>query len=284
MILASLPFPEIDPVLLRIGPFTIDFLGDFTLGPLEIRWYALSYIAGLICAWIYTKRLVASQSLWGGEPPATAVQIDDLLLWGALGVILGGRLGYVMAYNLDYYLSNPGAILAVWSGGMSFHGGFIGVVLAVVAFCKARGIAFLPTMDAVATGVPIGLFFGRIANFINQELYGRVTDVPWSVVFPRGGPEPRHPSQLYEAALEGLLLFLILRICSHRLLRLQRPGYISGVFAIVYGLSRMFVELFRMPDAHIGFLSGGLTMGMVLSVPMVLLGVWLVAHAKKVPA
>lgn len=284
MIFASLPFPEIDPVLFRIGPFVLDFLGGFQLGPLEIRWYALSYIAGLMFAWIYTKRLVSNPRLWAGQAPATPVHIDDLLLWGALGVILGGRVGYILAYNFEYYLSNPSAIFAVWSGGMSFHGGFAGVILAVLLFCRVRGIPFFPTIDVVATGVPIGLFFGRIANFINQELYGRVTDVPWGVVFPRGGPEPRHPSQLYEAALEGVLLFIVLRICSHRLLRLKRPGYISGVFAIVYGLSRMFVELFRMPDAHIGFLSGGLTMGMLLSVPMVVLGLWLVLRAREVTA
>lgn len=284
IMLAALPFPEIDPVLFRIGPFAIDFFGDFTLGPLEIRWYALSYIAGIICAWIYIKRQVSNKSLWAGDPAATTVQIDDLLFWGALGVILGGRLGYVVAYNFEQYLANPLAILAVWSGGMSFHGGFLGVIFAVLVFCKLRGIAFFPVIDVVATGVPIGLFFGRLANFINQELYGRVSDLPWAVVFPHGGPEPRHPSQLYEAALEGVVLFIVLRMCTHRYFKLKKPGFISGVFAVGYGLSRTLVELFRMPDAHIGFFAGGLTMGMLLSAPMVLLGLFLMLRAREAPA
>lgn len=281
---AALPFPNIDPVLFRFGPYTFDFLGGLTLGPFEIRWYALSYICGLIFAWLYTKRLMAKRALWAGDPPATAEHIDDLLLWGALGVILGGRLGYVVAYNPEYYLSNPGAILAVWSGGMSFHGGFLGVVLAVLLFCRIRGISFFSTLDAIAAAVPIGLLFGRLSNFINQELWGRETDVPWAVEFPAGGGVPRHPSQLYEAMLEGLLLFIVLRICTHRLLRLKRPGYICGVFALGYGLARIVSEFFRVPDAQIGYFAGGLTMGMLLSAPMVLVGVWLMVRAKEAQA
>ena len=278
---AAIPFPNIDDVLFSFGPYSIDLFGGFEVGPLVIRWYALSYIAGLLFAWFYTKRLVANRSLWAKEPPATAIQIDDLLFWGALGVILGGRLGYVLFYDPAHFLAHPGAILAIWSGGMSFHGGFAGVILAVVLYCRAKGMPFFSTIDAVACGVPIGLFFGRIANFVNQELYGRVTDVPWAVIFPRSDGQPRHPSQLYEAALEGLLLFVVLRFCSHRLMRLKRPGYISGVFALVYGLSRMFVELFRLPDDHIGYLAGFFTMGMALSLPMVLLGLWLMRNARQ---
>ncbi len=271
MLAAAIPFPNIDDVL-------------FTIGPLTIRWYALSYIAGLMFAWFYTKRLVTTPSLWAKEPPATPLNIDDLLFWCALGVIVGGRLGYVLVYNPTYYFANPTAIPAVWSGGMSFHGGFAGVILAVVLFCRVRKLPFLSTMDAVACGIPIGLFFGRVANFINQELYGRVTDVPWAVIFPRSDGYPRHPSQLYEAALEGLLLFAILRICTHRLMRLKQPGYICGVFALVYGLSRIFVELFRVPDSHIGYFAGFFTMGMSLSVPMVLLGLWLIRRTRDVAA
>ena len=271
MFAAAIPFPDIDDVL-------------FSIGPLTIRWYALSYVAGLLFAWFYTKRLVKTPSLWAKEPPATPLQIDDLLFWGALGVIVGGRLGYVLVYNPAFFLANPAAIPAVWSGGMSFHGGFVGVILAVVMFCRVRKLNFLSTMDAVACGVPIGLFFGRVANFINQELYGRVTDVPWAVIFPRSDGYPRHPSQLYEAALEGLLLFVVLRICTHRLMLLKQPGYICGVFALVYGLSRIFVELFRVPDSHIGYFAGFFTMGMSLSVPMVLLGLFLIRRARDASA
>lgn len=281
MPLATLPFPDIGEVLLSIGPYTIDWLGGLKLGPFAIRWYALSYIAGLLFAWFYARRLVANRSVWRGEPPAKPMEIDDLLFWGALGVFFGGRFGYVLLYNPLYYLQNPLEIFAVWSGGMSFHGGFIGVVLVVVFFCRSRQLRFLPTMDAVATGVPIGLFFGRLANFINQELYGRVTDVPWAVIFPRSDGAPRHPSQLYEAALEGVVLFVILRLCTHWWMRLSRPGFVSGVFAIGYGLSRMFVELFRLPDSHIGYLTGILTMGMALSLPMVLIGLFLILRARE---
>lgn len=284
MINAALPFPDIHPVLFRIPSFSFDFLGGLEIGPFELRWYALAYIAGLVCAWIYTKRLVANRKLWADEPPATQIQIDDLLFWGALGVIIGGRLGYVLAYDPVHFLQNPQAILAVWSGGMSFHGGFIGVALAVFLFCIVKKLPFLPTMDAVACGVPIGLFFGRIANFINQELWGHVTDVPWAVIFPKSDGLPRHPSQLYEAALEGILLFIVLRLCSHRFLRLKRPGFLSGAFALVYGLSRIVVEFFRVPDGHIGYLAGGVTMGMSLSVPMVLLGLLLLYRARQAPA
>lgn len=267
MSLFVIPFPAIDPVLIEIGPFAV-------------RWYSLAYIAGIIFAWIYMKRLVSNQALWSGEPPITPVQVDDLLFWSALGVILGGRLGYVIAYNPAAYLSDPLSILAIWTGGMSFHGGFLGVVLAVAVFCRIKGLKFLPVIDAVATGVPIGLLFGRIANFINGELFGRETDVPWAMVFPGGGPVPRHPSQLYEALLEGIVLFAVIRLCTHRLFKLKQAGFISGVFALGYGASRVIVEFFRKPDDHIGFLAGGATMGMMLSVPMIAVGLWLLFRAR----
>ena len=271
MNLLAIPFPAIDPALIEIGPFAV-------------RWYSLAYVAGIVFAWIYMKRLVSNSALWAGEPPITPLQIDDLLLWSTLGVILGGRIGYIIAYNPGAYLADPLSIFAIWNGGMSFHGGFLGVVLAVAVFCRANGLRFLPVIDAVATGVPIGLFFGRIANFINGELFGRETDVPWAVVFPNGGPAPRHPSQLYEAALEGLLLFLVIRVCTHRLFKLKQTGFISGVFALGYGASRVAVEFFRKPDDQIGFLAGGATMGMMLSVPMILVGVYLLFKARTAPS
>ncbi len=263
-----LPFPEIDPVIVEFGPFAI-------------RWYALSYIAGLLLGWLYMKRLVANRTLWSGEPAATPLQIDDLLLWVALGVILGGRIGYVLFYNLSFFIQNPLQVLQVWQGGMSFHGGFLGVILALVVFGLAKRINVLSLLDLTAAAVTIGLFFGRIANFINAELYGRVTDVPWAFVFPTGGPEPRHPSQLYEAALEGLLLFLVLRYFTHSRKALDRPGLVAGVFAIGYGASRIFVEFFRMPDSHIGYLAGFITMGMILSLPMLAIGAGLIWNARR---
>ncbi len=268
MLPLAIPFPEIDPILIEIGPFAI-------------RWYALSYIGGLILGWLYMKRLVANDRLWGTAPAPGQEDIDDLLLWVALGVILGGRLGYVLFYNPGYFLEHPTEIFAVWRGGMSFHGGFLGVILAVILFCRSRGLSILTLLDLSAAAVTIGLFFGRIANFINGELFGRVTDVPWAMVFPGGGPEPRHPSQLYEAALEGLLLFFVLRYLTHSRLKLVSPGFVAGVFAIGYGLSRIVVEFFRMPDAHIGLYAGWISMGMILSLPMLAIGAALVANARR---
>ncbi len=268
MTLAAIPYPAIDPVIIEIGP-------------IAIRWYALAYIAGILFAWIYMKRLMRDHALWGGPPPATPEHVDDLLVWGAAGVIVGGRLGYILGYGWGHYLDNPLDALAVWRGGMSFHGGFLGVVIAVLVFCRLKGLAFWPMIDAAAAATPVGLFFGRIANFINGELYGRPSDVPWAVVFPDGGPEPRHPSQIYEALLEGVVLFLILRWLTHRRFALRRPGLVSGVFALGYGSARIMVEFFREPDGHIGFLAGGLTMGMALSLPMVAVGIGLVAWAAR---
>ena len=235
----AIPFPTIDPVLISIGPFAI-------------RWYALAYIVGIMLGWRLVRRLVQRPG-WQVTPEA----IDDLLFYVTLGVILGGRIGYVLFYQTGYYLSHPLDILAVWHGGMSFHGGLLGVLTATMLFARSRKLAFFELTDAMAVVTPIGLFFGRIANFINGELWGRVTDVPWAMVFPNAGPEPRHPSQLYEAGLEGLVLFAVMLWCAYRPRRPGARGALSGVFLIGYALARIPVEFFRQPDAQLGFLAGG---------------------------
>ncbi|MGF7161759.1 phosphatidylglycerol:prolipoprotein diacylglycerol transferase [Rhodoligotrophos appendicifer] len=271
MPLYAIPFPAIDPVIFAVGPFAI-------------RWYALAYIVGLLFGWWYVRRLVSSQSLWTGAAPLTPTDIDDLFLWAALGVILGGRAGYVLFYNFPSFMANPTEIFKVWHGGMSFHGGFLGVIVAVVAFGWRRKVSGFTMLDLAAAGTPIGLLLGRIANFINGELYGRVTDVAWGVVFPTDPEQvPRHPSQLYEGMLEGLILFTAIVWLIHRRKALARPGLVAGVFTFGYGLVRIFVEFFRMPDVQIGFLAGGLTMGMLLSVPMLVVGLWLILRAKALP-
>ncbi len=260
----GLTFPDIDPVAIQIGP-------------LAIRWYALAYIAGLLGGWWYLRWLVRR------PPHAFSVEaVDDFLVWATFGVVLGGRLGYVLFYKPLHYLNNPLEILAVWQGGMSFHGGLLGVVVAVVWFSRRRGLNLLQVGDAVACAAPIGLFFGRLANFINGELFGRpAPDLPWAMVFPHGGPVPRHPSQLYEAALEGLVLFVVLHLAWRRPTVRMRPGMLFGLFLAGYALARMIVEFFRQPDAHLGFLVGGLTMGHLLSLPMLLAGLLLIAYARR---
>jgi phosphatidylglycerol---prolipoprotein diacylglyceryl transferase len=260
--LLAIPFPGFDPVLVQ-------------LGPLAIRWYALAYIAGLLIGWQLLKRIVQRPG-W----TLTAEQIDDLLFYATLGIILGGRLGFVLFYHPGYYLTNPLQILAVWQGGMSFHGGLVGILVACWLFARRHGIAFLEIADAVAVVAPIGLFFGRLANFINAELWGRVTTMPWGVIFPNGGPEPRHPSQLYEAALEGLLLFIVLQVMARGARDPARAGRLGGVFLLGYGLARGFVEFFREPDAHLGYLLGFITMGQLLSLPMIAAGLLLLLHAQ----
>jgi phosphatidylglycerol:prolipoprotein diacylglycerol transferase len=262
-----LPFPAIDPVLIHIGP-------------LAIRWYALAYIFGILFGWFYARMLIRNERLWGGKVPMKVEDFDDFVLWVTLGIILGGRLGYVLFYNFEHFAANPIEILQLWTGGMSFHGGFFGCVLAVVLFARWRGISILSLGDLTCAVGPIGLFLGRLANFINGELWGRVTDVPWAMVFPGAGPLPRHPSQIYEALLEGLLLFLVLAV----LIRggaLKRPGLIIGAFAVVYALARGFCEFFREPDPQLGFLWGGLTMGMLLSVPLFLYGVGQIMYSRR---
>ncbi|MCC9620529.1 prolipoprotein diacylglyceryl transferase [Thalassospira sp. MA62] len=259
----SLAFPAIDPIAISIGP-------------IAIRWYALAYIAGLLIGWKYVVYYCSK------TPNIMSKRdVDDLLFWATLGVILGGRIGYVLFYNLEYYLSNPSHIIMVWQGGMAFHGGFMGVIIAIILFARKRGISVLGVLDAAAVATPIGLFFGRIANFINGELFGRTTDVAWGMVFPNGGPEPRHPSQLYEAALEGVILFIVLFVLSRSAYVRHRPGILGGTFVAGYGLSRIIVEFFRQPDAQLGFLTGGATMGQILSIPMVLAGLACVAYAIK---
>lgn len=261
----AIAFPMIDPVLVE-------------LGPVIIRWYALAYITGLVLGWRYM--------IWLAGQPGSLIKpdhADDFLVWATFSVILGGRLGYVLFYKPEYYLANPGDILKTWQGGMSFHGGFLGVMLGAVWFTRLRKISFWAFVDLAAMVAPIGLFFGRIANFINSELWGRITDVPWGIIFPNGGPYPRHPSQLYEAALEGLVLSVVMYLVWRRETLRAKPGVLSGTFLAGYGLSRMVVELFRQPDAHLGFLAGGVTMGQLLSVPMVLAGAALIAYARKRP-
>jgi phosphatidylglycerol:prolipoprotein diacylglycerol transferase len=269
MPVSALPFPDFDPVLISIGP-------------LAIRWYALAYIFGILLGWLYARMLIRNAGLWGGKAPMKVEDFDDYVVWVTLGIILGGRIGYVLFYNPAHFAAHPAEILQLWSGGMSFHGGFAGCVAAVVLFARRRGISILSLGDLTCAAGPIGLFLGRLANFINGELWGRPGDVPWAFVFPNAGPLPRHPSQLYEAALEGLLLFVILAIAV-RAGALKRPGLVVGLFAIVYALARSFCEFFREPDPQLGFLWGGLTMGMLLSIPLFLAGVAFVVNAMRRP-
>lgn len=259
-------FPAIEPEIFRIGPFAL-------------RWYAVAYIAGIVIGWRLALRVVEM-------PPRfmSRMAIDDFVAWATLGVILGGRLGYVLFYKPGYYLQHPLEILALWHGGMSFHGGMLGVICATLLFAWRRGINLLAMGDVVALMAPIGLFFGRLANFINGELFGRPTDVAWAMVFPSDPLRlPRHPSQLYEAALEGLVLFAVLAALAWRTDARRHPGLIGGVFLIGYGLARIVCEFFREPDAHLGFLYAGATMGQLLCVPMLLAGAFLVVQARRQP-
>jgi phosphatidylglycerol:prolipoprotein diacylglycerol transferase len=267
MPLYVIPFPAFDPVLISFGP-------------VAIRWYALAYIVGILLGWLYARTIIKREKLWGDPPPMTPTDYDDFVLWVTLGIILGGRIGYVLFYNPSYFAQNPLESVELWKGGMSFHGGFLGCVLAVVLFARHRGLSILSLGDVTCAVGTIGVFLGRIANFINGELWGRPTDVPWAMVFPSGGPMPRHPSQLYEASLEGLLLFVALTVLI-RWGALKRPGFILGAFALGYGIARSICEFFREPDVQLGFLWGGLTMGMLLSVPLILAGLALMAVAMR---
>ncbi len=248
-------FPDIDPIAISIGP-------------VAIRWYALAYISGILGAWWYIG--------WLDKKASTRLlvktQRDDMITWGIIGVMLGGRLGYVLFYNLSYFIEHPLHILQLWQGGMSFHGGALGVIMAFYIFARRQKIPYVALMDRICCAVPIGLFFGRIANFINGELYGRVTDSQWGIVFPTGGHLPRHPSQLYEATLEGLALFLILLITARLFKGLRYNGLLSGMFLAGYGAARFTVEYAREPDAHLGFIIGNFTMGQLLCIPMMLVG------------
>lgn len=262
-------FPSFDPIALSLGPFAI-------------RWYALAYIGGIVIGWLYARSLVKKERLWGGPAPMSLVQLDDFILWVTLGIILGGRTGYVLFYNLPFFIEHPAAMFKLWEGGMSFHGGFLGCVVAVMWFASRNGISILSLGDITTAVGPIGLFLGRLANFINSELWGRAADpsLPWAVIFPNGGPEPRHPSQLYEAGLEGILLFTVLAVMI-RFGALKRPGLILGSFILIYGLARITGEHFREPDPQLGFLWGGLTMGALLSIPMLIVGVILIVLAVR---
>lgn len=258
-----LSFPNIDPVALH-------------LGPLPIRWYALAYIAGVILGWRTAVHLARLDPRW---PPARL--FEDFMTWVVLGIVLGGRAGYVLFYNFQFFLQNPMEIFMVWHGGMSFHGGFLGVLAASYFFCVRHKLSYFSFTDVLACVVPIGLFFGRVANFINGELFGRVADVPWAMIFPRGGDLPRHPSQLYHAGLEGLLLFVILFVLAHNKDVRGKTGLLSGLFLVLYGVFRGFVEFFREPDEQIGFLFGGATMGQLLCIPMLIAGAWLIVKAAR---
>jgi phosphatidylglycerol:prolipoprotein diacylglycerol transferase len=270
---AAVSFPAIDPVA-------------FSIGPLAVHWYGLAYVAGILLGWMIARDLLKRPHLWPkGQAPATLQQIDDFILWVAIGVVAGGRIGYIFFYDFASIAANPMRAIEIWNGGMSFHGGFIGATLAMVFFARKHQIRLWSLFDLVASVVPLGLFFGRVANFINGELWGRPADVPWAMAFPTGGPFPRHPSQLYEAVLEGLVLLIVLQILARAFAALRAPGRITGIFVAGYAAARIFVEFFREPDVQIGYLFGGwLTMGMVLSLPMLLIGVWIfIRSGRKAP-
>lgn len=265
---AGIPFPNIDPVAVQIG-----FWG--------IRWYSLAYIFGLIGAW-GLARVMSQRS----NSTFTVLKIDDFLIWATAGIIVGGRLGYVLFYNLGYFMEFPLKIMALWEGGMSFHGGLIGVILATCLFARKKQVSLFSMGDILVCVAPIGLLLGRLANFVNGELFGRVTHaVPWAMIFPEGGPEPRHPSQLYEACLEGVALFVILNALWWFCPRYRnRPGFLSGLFFVLYGVFRFGLEFFREPDAHLGFVLGPLSMGQMLCLPMVLFGAWLIVRSRPAVA
>jgi phosphatidylglycerol:prolipoprotein diacylglycerol transferase len=257
-------YPVFDPVAFNIGPF-------------PVRWYALAYIGGLGLGWAYAWMLLRSNRLWGDAPRPNPSSLSDLVIYLAIAVVVGGRLGQVIFYDPHYYLAHPLEIVEPWKGGMSFHGGLIGVALAIWYFAGEKKVALLTVTDLCAAATPIGILLGRIANFIRPELWGRPTDVPWAMIFPGVDGEPRHPSQLYEAGLEGLLLFVVLALFV-RGGALKRPGLITGIFCIGYGAARIISEFFREPDPQLEKLSHGLTMGMVLSAPLLLAGAALIAY------
>jgi phosphatidylglycerol---prolipoprotein diacylglyceryl transferase len=267
MLFLLIAFPVFDPTAIAIGP-------------IAIRWYALAYICGIVLGWIYGRSLLKNESLWGGPAPISLLQLDDFILWVTVGIILGGRTGYVLFYNFPFFVQHPAEIFELWKGGMSFHGGFMGCVVAVICFARVNNLSILSLGDITTAVAPIGLLLGRIANFINGELWGRPADpsLPWAMIFPTGGPLPRHPSQLYEAAMEGILLFTVLAVMI-RLGALKRPGLILGSFIALYGVARIIGEHFREPDPQLGFLWGGLTMGMLLSMPMVIAGAIIIVWA-----
>lgn len=266
-----MPFPDIDPVAFSIGPFAV-------------RWYALAYLGGVLLGAAYGMSLLARKTLWpAGKPPFEPAAVWDFAFWAVIGIVVGGRIGYVLFYNLAHYLANPAEIIAVWDGGMSYHGGMVGIMIAMVLFTRSKGGNILSSLDLLGAIGTIGLLLGRLANFVNAELYGAPTNLPWGVVFPTDPEQlPRHPTQLYEAALEGLLLFLVIRYATHVMHALRRPGLVAGIFGIGYALSRIAVEFVRLPDVQVGYLYGGwLTMGMILSLPILLAGIGLVLYGNR---
>jgi phosphatidylglycerol---prolipoprotein diacylglyceryl transferase len=277
--LLALTFPSIDPVALQIGP-------------IAIKWYGLSYMAGLLLGWLYIRHLLSTPHIWaGGKAPFTVEKVDDLLLYMTLGVIVGGRIGSVLFYEPGYYMAHPLEIIQVWKGGMAFHGALIGTGIAVWLFARNAGVSVWSSMDVCAAAVPIGLFFGRLANFINGELFGRPTDVAWGMVFPRAAqmhpefasiePAVRHPSQLYEALSEGLALFIVIRVLTHMFKGLHTPGLAVGTFLVGYGIARSTCEFFRQPDPAHAFTSGMLTPGITYSIPMIILGAYFLHLARQ---
>ncbi len=271
MHMLTIPFPALNPVA-------------FELGPLSVKWYGLAYLAGLLLGWLYIKRLLQQDYLWPqGKAPFALAKADDLLLYMTVGVLLGGRMGYVLFYEPAYFLSHPADIIAVWHGGMAFHGALLGSILAIVFFARQQGVNPWSVLDLCASATPMGLFFGRLANFINGELWGRPSDVAWSMIFPHpaSGGVPRHPSQLYEAALEGLVLFLVLRYLTHSKLALRNPGLVGGAFAAGYGIARSTCEFFREPDPGHWLTLGPFTAGIFYSLPMIAAGLWAVMRALR---
>ncbi len=285
MLVNAIPFPNFDPVAVSIGPI-------FGYGPIDIKWYGLAYVAGLVLGWLYIRRLVASDRLWrNNTPPFVPDKVDDLLLYMTAGVVLGGRLGYVLLYQPETYLANPMEVLMINKGGMAFHGALVGTIAAIWLFSRNQGVNLWSTGDLCAAAVPIGLFFGRIANFINGELFGRVSDLPWAMVFPDAWklhaavePATRHPSQLYEAILEGIVLFLVLRVLTHHRDALKTPGIVGGVFLAGYGTARIIAEFFREPHAGHWLNVGPFTAGQFYSLPMVLIGLALIWRARRAAA
>ena len=267
----ALTYPNLNPVALKIGP-------------LSIRWYGLAYITGLILGWRYTVWLAGQKRFNGPDSRPTANDLDDFLFWAMAGVLIGGRLGIVLFYQPHEYFHDPLSILRVWEGGMSFHGGMLGVTTALIWFTRRRKMHLFDVSDLVAAATPIGLFFGRLANFVNGELWGRVTDSPLGMVFPDGGPDPRHPSQLYEAASEGLILFVLLAVLAQQPAVRRRRGVLTGLFLIGYAVARSICELFREPDSYLGFIIGGvISMGQILSFPMLLVGLAMIVYGFRTP-
>ncbi len=266
MNLFVIPYPMINPVAIAIGP-------------VSIRWYGISYMVGLLLGWLYLRRLVSDHNVWPHGAPLSKSNLDDLIIYVTIGVVVGGRLGSVFLYNPGYFYANPLEIFQIWHGGMAFHGGLLGTVMAIWIYSRRHSVSALTVGDLVCAAVPIGLFFGRIANFINAELYGKITTVPWAMIFPGGGDQPRHPSQLYEAVLEGALLFFLLRYFIYQRHALKWPGFVSGMFLFGYGCARIIAEIFRAGDSVPGLDLGPYSAGIIYSIPLVIIGGILVWYA-----